>query len=95
MGDEKLIISSFGRHVKPLVLAAFAVLTPTNPHWACVADYGPLSFCVIDKEGLCPSSGDINRLMMMDIGNVPKGGIATLKDKADTLYQKRTSPLVT
>jgi hypothetical protein len=29
--------------------------------------YGPFSLCVIiQKEGLCPSSGDINRLMMMD-----------------------------
>jgi hypothetical protein len=26
--------------------------------------YGPFSLCVIHKEGLCPSSGDINRLMM-------------------------------
>jgi hypothetical protein len=28
-------------------------------------EYGPFSLCVIHKEGLCPSSGDINRLMMM------------------------------
>jgi hypothetical protein len=27
--------------------------------------YGPFSLCVIHKEGLCPSSEDINRLMMM------------------------------
>jgi hypothetical protein len=40
-------------------------LTPTNPHWARVVGYGPFSLCVIHKEGLCPSSGDINRLMMM------------------------------
>jgi hypothetical protein len=32
--------------------------------------YGPFSLCVIHKEGLCPSSGDINRLMMM-IHRVP------------------------
>jgi glutaminase len=37
---------------------------PTNPHWARVV-YGPFSLCVIHKEGLCLSSGDINRLMMM------------------------------
>jgi hypothetical protein len=37
-------------------------LTPTNPHWARVG-YGPFSLCVIYKESLCPSSGDINRLM--------------------------------
>jgi hypothetical protein len=40
-------------------------LTPTNPHWARVVGYGPFSLWVIHKEGLCPSSGDINRLMMM------------------------------
>jgi hypothetical protein len=27
--------------------------------------YGPFSLCAIQKEGLRPSSGDINRLMMM------------------------------
>jgi hypothetical protein len=71
----------FGRHVKPLVPAAFAVVSthpqygfiyylftyglPTNPHWVRVVGCGPFSLCVIHKEGLCPSSGDINRLMMM------------------------------
>jgi hypothetical protein len=40
-------------------------LTPTNPHWASVVGYGPFCLRVIHKEGLCPSSGDINRLMMM------------------------------
>jgi hypothetical protein len=40
-------------------------LAPTNPHWARVMCYGPFSLWVIHKEGLCPSSGDINRLMMM------------------------------
>jgi hypothetical protein len=39
---------------------------PTNPHWVRVVGYGPFSLCVIHKEGLCPSSGDINRLMMMN-----------------------------
>jgi hypothetical protein len=42
-------------------------LAPTNPHWARVVGYGPFSLCVIQKEGLCPNSGDINRLMMMMI----------------------------
>jgi hypothetical protein len=27
--------------------------------------YGPFSLCLTYKEGLCPSSGDINRLMLM------------------------------
>jgi hypothetical protein len=39
-------------------------LAPTNPHWARVVGYGPFSLCVIHKEGLCPSNGDTNRLMM-------------------------------
>jgi hypothetical protein len=39
-------------------------LAPTNPHWARVVGYGPFSLWVIHKEGLCPSSGGINRLMM-------------------------------
>jgi hypothetical protein len=30
-----------------------------------VVGYGPFSLWLIHKEGLCPSSGDINRLMMM------------------------------
>jgi hypothetical protein len=40
------------------------LLAATNPHWARVG-YGPFSSCEIHKEALCPSSGDINRLMMM------------------------------
>jgi hypothetical protein len=37
----------------------------TNPHWTRVVGYGPFSICVIYEEELCPSSGDINRLIMM------------------------------
>jgi hypothetical protein len=33
-------------------------LAPTNPHWARVVGYGSFSLCVIQKEGLCPSSDD-------------------------------------
>jgi hypothetical protein len=40
-------------------------LATTNPHWARVVGNGPFSLCVIHNEGLCPSSGGINRLMMM------------------------------
>jgi hypothetical protein len=39
-------------------------LAPTNPHCARVVGYGPFFLWVIHKEGLCPSNGDINRLMM-------------------------------
>jgi hypothetical protein len=66
MGDQKFVISSFTlRHVKPLGRLHLQSLAPTYPHWARVAVYGPFYFCVIHKESLCPSSGDINRLMMM------------------------------
>jgi hypothetical protein len=41
-------------------------LAPTNPHWARVVGYGWFSLYVIHKECLCPNSGDINRLMMMN-----------------------------
>jgi hypothetical protein len=61
---QKFIISSFGRHVKPLFPAAFAVVSTHQPALARVVGYGLFSLCVIHKEGLCPSSGDINRLMM-------------------------------
>jgi hypothetical protein len=36
-------------------------LAPTNPQWSRVVGYSPFSLCVIHKEGLCFSSGDINR----------------------------------
>jgi hypothetical protein len=39
-------------------------LAPANSHWTCVVGNDPFSLCVIHKEGLCPSSRDINRLMM-------------------------------
>jgi hypothetical protein len=39
-------------------------LAPTNPHLARVVGYGPFFLCIIHKEGQCPSSGDINGLMM-------------------------------
>jgi hypothetical protein len=41
-----------------------SIHTPTNPHWARVVDYGPFSLRVIHKEGLRPSSGVNNGLMM-------------------------------
>jgi hypothetical protein len=71
MGDQKLLsraLPCFGRHVKPLVPAVLQSLTPTNPHWTRVLGYDPFSLWVIHKEGLCLSSGGINRLMMMKCG---------------------------
>jgi hypothetical protein len=42
----------------------------TNPHWARLVGYGPFSLCVIHKEGLCPSSRDIKRLIMISNINI-------------------------
>jgi hypothetical protein len=38
---------------------------PVNPHWVRGGLWPVLLMC---KEGLCPSSGDINRLMMSRFG---------------------------
>jgi hypothetical protein len=40
-------------------------LATTNPRWSRVVGYSPFSLCIIHKEGMCPSTGDINKLMMM------------------------------
>jgi hypothetical protein len=40
-------------------------LAPTNPHWAPVVGSCPVLLMVIHEKGLCPSSGVINRIMMM------------------------------
>jgi hypothetical protein len=45
----------------------FITFLATNSHWARMVGYGPLSLCIIHKEGLCLSSGDINRLMRIII----------------------------
>jgi hypothetical protein len=55
----------FGRHVKRLVPAAFASLALNNQHWGRVVGIVPFCLCVIHKDDLCPSSGNINMLMMM------------------------------
>jgi hypothetical protein len=57
----------FGRHVKLLLPAAFAVVS-TNQH--ALDPRGGLwpdliMIHIIHEESLCPSSGDTNRLMMM------------------------------
>jgi hypothetical protein len=52
------------RHVKPLVPAAFTVVN-THKSTHRLVGYAPFSLWVNYKEGLCSSSGDIDRLMMM------------------------------
>jgi hypothetical protein len=49
-------------------------LAPTNPHWARVVGYGSFSICVINKEGLCTSSGDM-KSADDDDADVAKGDI--------------------
>jgi hypothetical protein len=58
-------IPCFGKQVKPLVPAAFVVVSTHQHALGPRGGLGPFSLCVIHKEGLCTSSGDINRLMMM------------------------------
>jgi hypothetical protein len=41
----------FERHVKPLVPAAFAVVSTRQPHWARVVGYGPLRKACAPAEG--------------------------------------------
>jgi hypothetical protein len=58
--------SCLGRHVKPLVPAAFAVVS-INPQWARLVGYGPFSLCVIHKEAhtgllVFPAVGRVPRL---------------------------------
>jgi hypothetical protein len=62
----------FRRHVRPLILAVFAVVN--THHCTRVMGYGPFSLCEIHKEGLCHSSGDINRLVMMILLTVSSMG---------------------
>jgi hypothetical protein len=61
----------FERHVKPLA--------STNPHWALVVGCGVFSLFVIHKEGVCPCSGDIIRLMMMMVISQPQAKLILIK----------------
>jgi hypothetical protein len=48
----------FGRHVKPFVPAAFAVISTTKAHWDRLVGYDPFSLCVIHKgDGLTTCHG--------------------------------------
>jgi hypothetical protein len=47
------------------IFTIVVIIHITHPHWSRVVGYGPFSLCVIHKEGLCPSSGGINGLMIM------------------------------
>jgi hypothetical protein len=79
----------FGRHVKQFVPAAFAVVS-THQSVLDPRGYGPFSLRVIHKEGLCPISRDINRLMMMAsfkaIMNVKKLAVYRLLSEKTMFY---------
>jgi hypothetical protein len=70
---------------------------PTIENWARVVGYGPFSLYEIHKEGLCPSSGDINWLMMMmtiekrHFSGYIAGAARTIA-KADKKEYPRTTP---
>jgi hypothetical protein len=71
MGDQKfyyldLLRASEGT-LSLLSRLYLRLLAPTNPQWARAVGYGLFSLYVIHKEGLCPSSGEINRLIMMKV----------------------------
>jgi hypothetical protein len=57
----------FGRYVKPLVSVAFAVVSTHQPAMGPRGGLRPVLLMCYHTEGLCPSSGDINRLMMIMI----------------------------
>jgi hypothetical protein len=72
MGDQNFIVSNSSRHVKArpgciytLYIIVICTFATTNQHRARVVGYGAFSLCVMHKEGMCASSGGINRLMMM------------------------------
>jgi hypothetical protein len=54
--NQQFIIGVYLEHMQSLA--------PTDPHWARLVGYGPFSgsLCVIHKESLCLSSGDINKV---------------------------------
>jgi hypothetical protein len=56
----------FERKVEPLIPAAVAVVSSHQPVLSPRGGLWPvLLICIIYKKGLCPSSGEINRLMIM------------------------------
>jgi hypothetical protein len=64
MSDQKFIMSSSsvlrkGRQDVPAIFAVVGI----KSHWARVVGYGSFSLRVIHEKGMCPISGDINRLM--------------------------------
>jgi hypothetical protein len=65
-GRSAILLFCPGHHTRLILRNILYIwIITTNPHWARMVGYGSFSLCVIYKEGLCPSSGDINRLMMM------------------------------
>jgi hypothetical protein len=51
--------------VVPAQMYCYIICTHQSALGHDVVGYGPFSLSVIHMEGLCPGSGDINRLIMM------------------------------
>jgi hypothetical protein len=72
---NKIVINRRPYEIKPswltfrdyFVFHVLCSLAHTIPHWSRVVAYGPFLLFVINKKGLCSSSGGINRLIMMII----------------------------
>jgi hypothetical protein len=94
ISNPKGTLTTFGMNTRQ-----YTRYSPTNPHWARVVGYGPFSLCVIPKEGLCSSSGDINRLMMItvlfpEMGQSQQRMLATLKLKFTFFYSQGNYPAI-
>jgi hypothetical protein len=61
MGDQKFIVHASECTLRRCSRLHLQSLAP-SPFWAYVVVYGQFSLCDLHKEGLCPRSGDINRL---------------------------------
>jgi hypothetical protein len=57
----------------------------TNPHWGPMVGYGSFSLCVIHKEGLCPSIGNINGLMMNKFSEI-RNSMATKLPSSNSFF---------
>jgi hypothetical protein len=77
----------FRRYFKPLVPTAFAVVSTHQSALGSCGGLWPVLLVSIRKEGLCPSSGDINRLTMFFIAGV---GIPILVLPGTTIYDQFT-----
>jgi hypothetical protein len=100
MGNQKFIISSFSvlrkaRFFPDVFVFLYKQDSANSLHWKARKALVPASFavpfslCVVHKESLCPSSGGINRLMLMTPDMSWK--IATNLTELRTLLQREVN----